>query len=170
MKEVLSTIFFLAIAGSALWGWNRWQQTARDARNTQPSINALAMESSVSTPESKEAPEEPAPATEEKKPEVASSGTPKETLNVKVLNGGAAKGNAGKVQDFLKKNGYNKVQIGNTIGDYTGVVVYYLDSNEASATAIQKLLVSDFPEAEVRAASASDKEGGSAPVVVILGK
>jgi hypothetical protein len=75
-----------------------------------------------------------------------------------------------KVQDFLKKNGYAKVTAGSAKGNYTGTVVYYLGSNEAAATTVQQLLKADYPSVQVKLASSSSAENGSAPVVVMLGK
>lgn len=171
MKEVFSTIFFLFVVAGLLWGWNHWQATIQGAKDTRPSIGALATESKSSVSESKDpVAEAPVSVVEEKKPVVSSNSTAKETLDVKVLNGGAAKGSAVKVQDLLKKSGYVKAQSGSSVGNYTGTTVYYLGSNEASATAIQQLLVKDYPSASVKMATSSSAENGSASIVVMLGK
>lgn len=168
MKEVLSSIFFLGAVVVLLWGWNHWQETARDKQNDRPSIGTLEAGApiAVTEPALEEAPQQD----EEKKPDTAGNDALKATLAVKVLNSGAAKGSAVKVQDFLKKNGYAKTQSGSAVGNYTGTVVYYLGSNEMNATAIQQLLVKDYPNVSVKIASSSTAENGSAPVVVMLGK
>lgn len=168
MKEILSSIFFLAAAASLLWGFDRWQKGAKDARSDRPSIGALATEKIVPSADPAEIATTPTTTPADTKP--ASSVTAAETLDVKVLNGGAAKGSAVKVQDLLKKGGYVKTQATSATGDYTGTTVYYLGSNEANATAVQKLLLKDYPKAEVKIATSSSAENGSAPVVVILGK
>ena len=168
MKEVLSSILFLAIAGGLLWGWDSWQKRSEEARGEAPSIGALATVKTIPVAAAEDVASEISAPTEEKKPNASEAD--KGTLDVKVLNGGAAKGSAVKVQDFLKKAGYAKTKSSSSIGDYTGTTVYYLGSNESSATAIQQLLLKDYPKAEVKIATSSTAENGSAPVVVILGK
>ncbi len=170
MKEILSSIIFLILAGGLLWGWNHWQESRKNNSNTQPSINMLAQESPSDTMQDQSLESQGQVQTdEEKKPDTPTNVVPKETLNVKVLNGGAVKGSAGKVQDLLKKAGYTKTQVGNSIGDYTGVIVYYMDSFESSAKAIQQVLIKDYPSAHIQTAS-SVAETKSTSVVVILGK
>lgn len=173
MKEALSSIFFLAAAGALLWGFDYWQKSDQSAQDDRPSIGALATappiaitEESDQSVDSSEAPQ----STEEKKPDSGITSELKSSLDVKVFNGGAPKGSAVKVQDFLKKNGYVKVQAISAVGDYTGTTVYYLGANEANATAIQQLLLADFPKTEVKLATSSTAENGSASVVVMLGK
>lgn len=168
MKEILSSIFFLTIAVVFLWGWNHWQEVSQDKQNNKPSIGALEAGVPIAAVEAvvKDIPQK----VEEKKPDTSSSDALKATLDIKVLNGGAAKGSAVKVQDFLKKNGYVKTQAGSATGNYSSTVVYYLGSHEADATAVQQLLVKDYPSVSVKIATSSTAENGSAPVVVMLGK
>jgi hypothetical protein len=171
MKEILSSIFFLAVVGILLWGWIHFRDSSQNTRSSQPSIGSLpAGVSSVAT-DSVDQVAAPQPV-EEKKPDPLASNNngSKDTLNVKVLNGGGLKGSAVKVQDFLKKNGYTAAQAGNATGNYTGTTVYYLGANESNANAIQQLLLKDYPNAQVKIATSSAVENGSASVVVMLGK
>jgi hypothetical protein len=173
MKEVLSSIFFLALVGGLLWGWNYWRETNQNTKDTRASIGSLASDSTFVTPKSQEsiAPDTTmTPKTDEKKQDVAPTDAIKAVLDVKVINGGAVKGSATKVQGILKQNGYVKTQAGNSLTDHTGVVVYYSGTNESIATAIQQLLVKDYPKTSVQASTSPKAENGSASVVVILGK
>lgn len=174
MKEILSSIFFLGVVGVSLWGFNHWQQISQETENTQPSIQNLSTETADTkanevlpivsqTPQIVEKKQGDATMTATKDPL-------KESLEINVLNSGAVKGSAAKVQDFLKKNGYVKVNAGSAKGNYTGTVVYYLGSNEAAATAVQQLLKADYPTVQVKLAPSATVENGSAPVVVMLGK
>ena len=172
MKEALSSIVFLAIAGAALWGWNQWQLKTQDAKETRPSIGDLASSTvsvPVETPSGDAAQADASSDTRQETTPVVAVPAPAELI-VKVMNGGAAKGSAAKVQDFLKKNGYAKAEALSATGNYTGTTVYYSGSDASSATAVQKLLVKDYPTVQVKAATSSKAEDGSAPVVVMLGK
>ena len=175
MKEIFSSIFFLAIAGASVWGWIHWKETKQVAQDQRPSIGALATDPIASAPSKpQEVVTEPSAAedasAENKKPAEAVNDAVKSTLDVKVMNGGAARGSAVKVQDFLKKNGYTKARVGNAVGDYTGVTVYYLGSNEGNANSVKQALEKDYPNTLVKIATSSSAENGSAPVVVMLGK
>jgi len=169
MKEVLSSIFFLVIAGGLLWGWNHWQKARTDASDTKPSVSMLSSESIAIAPNP--------PATDDsvsssKVPDTQASPqtTPKETLDLKVYNSGAAKGSAAKVQTILKQNGYTKTAALSATGNYTGTVVYYTSDHQADATAVQQILLKDYPSASIKASSSPKTEDGSAEVVVMLGK
>lgn len=161
----------LLLAGVALgmmgWGMYRgWRLSQEQA--VLPSIALL--------------PGEAAPLVEEKIPPTSTPAVPApeehaaETLKkaqeteIKVLNGGAAKGSATVVTTMLKKTGYIKVTTGNTIGDYTGVVVYFAPSFEAVATGLKETLTQSYPKVETKPALKENKETTQAPLTVILGK
>ncbi len=169
MKEALSSIFFLLIAGGLLWGWNHWQGVRRDADNKQPSINMLSSESIIIATNSPAADDSVA-SSEAPDTEVSPKTTPKESLDLKVYNSGAAKGSAAKVQTLLKQNGYAKTAALSATGNYTGTVVYYTGEHQADATAIQQVLLKEYPGVLVKASSSPKTEDGSAAIVVMLGK
>ena len=171
MKEILSSIFFLGVVGASLWGFNHWQKISQEAQNTQPSIQGLSTETADTKanevlPIIAQTPQ----IVETKKDDAVAVDSAKESLEINVLNSGAVKGSAAKVQDFLKKSGYAKVNAGSAKGNYTGTVVYYLNSNDVAATAVQQLLKTDYPHVQIKLAPLSTTEDGSAPIVVMLGK
>jgi hypothetical protein len=173
MKEVLSSIFFLVLVGGLLWGWNYWRETSQNTKDTRASIDSLVSDATLTIPRSQESVEPDTtvtPGADEKKQDVAPTDAIKAVLDVKVINGGAVKGSATKVQGILKQNGYAKAQAGNSLTDHTGVAVYYSGANEALATAIQQLLMKEYPKTSVQASTSPKAENGSASVVVILGK
>lgn len=177
MKEVLSSVFFLVVAGGLLWGWNHGRQVVSENNDERPSIGALATETivPVAAPSASETAADTSGTETETKTETSSekSDTPNPaaaTLDIKVLNAGAAKGSAARVQDFLKQNGYAKATASSAVGDYSGTTVYYLGSNESNATAVANLLSKDYSNVAVKIASSSKAEDGSASVVVMLGK
>ncbi len=173
MKEVLSSVFFLVVAGGLIWGWNHGRQVVSENNDERPSIGALATETivPVTAPPAPETvadtsgTETVAPSEKSDTPNPAAA-----TLDIKVLNAGAAKGSAVRVQDFLKQNGYAKATASSAVGDYSGTTVYYLGSNESNATAVANLLSKDYSGVTVKIASSSKAEDGSASVVVMLGK
>lgn len=91
-------------------------------------------------------------------------------LNISVLNGGGAKGSAGTLSDFLKKEGYSKASAGNTINNYTGTVVYYAAGLEKEAAIIKESVVKKYPQAKILPANTNNKETSISQVTIILGK
>jgi hypothetical protein len=89
--------------------------------------------------------------------------------DIKVLNGGAAKGSAGVVAEALKKAGYTKVTTGNTLGDYTGTTVYFSVGLDQEAGAVKQALLS-WPATVTKEAPQGNKETAQAPLTVIVGK
>jgi hypothetical protein len=102
--------------------------------------------------------------------EVSENPIEKGTVSVTVLNGGAAKGSAGKVADILKKAGFTRTEVGNTTGNYTGVTVYHKAESEREADAVRDSLVASYTEAKVSSEDAKQPETGVSSVTVILGK
>ncbi len=91
-------------------------------------------------------------------------------LEISVLNGGAAKGSAGILADFLKKEGYLKTDMGNTLKDYAGVIIYYTASLEKEAEMIQASVIKKYPQAKILPADSKNKETLVSQVTIILGK
>lgn len=91
-------------------------------------------------------------------------------LPVSVLNGGATKGSAGTVATFLKAEGYTNVTAGNTLKDYSGVVLYYATGLEKEAEAVRVSVAKKYPQAKSMPADTTNKETTVSQVTIILGK
>ena len=170
MKEIFTSIFFLAIAGGLLWGWLHLQDTAKQTDDTRPSIASATMNVPAVTVKSEEKTVEINKKKDEEVKPVVASTIASDKLDIKVFNGGAPKGSAAKVQTFLKTAGYTKAEAVSAAGDYTGVTVYYRDGKMADAEAVKKALLKDYPTAQIKASTSPKSEDGSADVVVMLGK
>lgn len=101
--------------------------------------------------------------------------TPSDTLkatSLRVLNGGAAKGTAGKLLTALNKAGLSKTSVGDADSDYTGTAVYYqADAYKERAEEVVKLLESIGTKGAVtKKAESSTGETGNTPIVIITGK
>lgn len=154
----------VVIALLSWWGYRGWNFTQE--QSALPSIAAL--------PITEEKTESPVPVEEEKpRPEEL----PQEELvkkakaaDIKVLNGGAAKGSAGILGEALKKEGYTKISVGNTTGNYTGTTVYFASGLDQEAAILKASLLKSYPKTEAKPALADNKETTQAPLTVILGK
>lgn len=116
--------------------------------------------------------------------ESADSKTPEETkqptkeeivssakkLKISVLNGGAARGSAGAMASFLKQEGYLKIDVGNTLKDYTGAVVYFAAPLEKEAEAIKESVIKKYPQAKILPADQKDKETIVSQITIILAR
>lgn len=92
-----------------------------------------------------------------------------EEINVKILNGGAVPGSAGKLKNVLIKNNYAKVEAQNAAEeDHEGAIIYYAENFEKEATAMKDLLKTKY--SEISSQQASTDEEKSSDVVIILGK
>lgn len=91
-------------------------------------------------------------------------------MNVKVLNGGAAAGSAGKIKNVLVNQGYAKTEAGNGQGEnIVGSTVYYKGEQfKKPAEELQEILATSKIKSEVKEALTAEQQ--SADVVVILGK
>lgn len=148
------------------WGYRGFQANKEQA--ALPSISTLATKEEVKEPE--EAKEETV------SPQKTDTVSPEELLkktkatDIKVLNGGAAKGSAGVAGEALKKDGYTKVSVGNTTGNYTGTIIYFATGLDQEAATLKTALQKTYPKAETKAALSDNKETTGAPLTVILGK
>lgn len=164
---IIVMILLIVALGLVGWyGYGKWQ--GKQVKEQAPSITTL--KSNGFQPMQEEKPEQTA-AEEPKKEEVKLEAVKDaKTVQISVLNGGAAKGSAGVVADLLKKEGYTKVTAGNTTADYTGTTVYYGSGLEKEAEALKTSLVKKYPQATIKPAVATNKETTTAPLTVILGK
>lgn len=172
MKEGFLAIVFIGIVVGASWFGSHWQERQDEAADTRPSIDTLKQSAVLSSGSAQSGiPQEDA------SPEIVSVPTipqsdkveDKGKLAVTVLNGGAAKGSAVKGQTLLKEAGYTQAKNGNTVGNYVGTSVYYLDGFAANAEQIKQALSKEYPGAQIKQADPK-KEEGSASIVVILGR
>lgn len=164
-------LFVLAsIGGIGYVVYSAWQ--AERAITNQPSITALSV-SSVDTEEQtsdSEVQNELAPVVEEKTSDSDALLESAKKMTVSVLNGGGGKGSAGILADILKKEGYSKVQPGNTIKDYVGVTVYYAANLQKEAEIIKGSVAKKYPQATILPADAKNKETSVSEITIIIGK
>lgn len=122
--------------------------------------------------EKKEESSEPAEGEEKEaeKPAAEAVAVDKKTLEVKVLNGGAAKGVAGTYAEKLKKEGFVKTAVGNTFGSYTGAVIYYAQGQEAGLAALKEVVLKDYPKLTAKEAESGNKDTTAAALTLILGR
>ncbi len=94
--------------------------------------------------------------------------TVKQAINilVKVLNGGAEKGVAGKFADTLKAAGFTNATTGNADKTtYSNAIVQYRNSDKSIVDKIVELLKNDYKTIDRKEISTA-----SAEIIVILGK
>lgn len=166
-------VVFLLLAAAGI-GWAVYGGVSKNqAENRELSIAALGQpedqtgEAPESTPMEDPAPPASSPqaATE---PAVPIAPATKNTV-VRVLNGGAAKGSAGKLAESIKQDGYTQVSAGDATGNYTGVVIYYAESLAKEAELLKASVVKMYPSASTAQASAANRETAPAPLTVIIG-
>jgi predicted secreted protein len=167
----LIVVVCFGLFGVGFGAFTLWQ--VQSIKNQAPSISNLSV-----SPEGADEPvEETAPTTDsvEVKQEVVSDATAEglkkaQGLDVIVMNGGGAKGVAMEVSESLKKEGFTKVTVGNTTGDFTGTVLYAKKEMMAEAEAVKAKLVAKYPSLVVKEALASDKETQTKALTLIFGK
>ena len=181
MKEVFGVIIFFALALALVWFAPKWWQRYHAAKNTQPSITTIQQKGSATTTPAPDADGQTVAdstaamsrpvMSDSDSPLVPASAVDIAKINVKVMNGGAPKGSATQTLDMLKTAGYKAATIGNATGDFTGVTIYYLKTeNKADAEALRLLLSKKYSNAVTQSVVDPKSEQGSAPIVVMLGK
>jgi len=91
-----------------------------------------------------------------------------EEIDIKILNGGAPAGSAGKVKDALVAEDYEKAEAANAEGDYKGTIIYCKEGFKESAENIKEILKTDYPLVEIKEATSGEETAGD--IVVILGE
>lgn len=111
--------------------------------------------------------EESVPAKEKEEPLKAKA--PQE-VTVKILNGGAAPGTAGKIKDFLVSKDYIQTEAKNAAdNEHTGTIIFYKeDVSKKEAEWIKEMLAGKEIRAEIKLAESEEEK--SADIVIILGK
>jgi cytoskeletal protein RodZ len=167
-------MLLFVIASVAAIGWvvySRWK-AEREAGNN-PSITELLKKTEQEVDNTASA-EMPVP--ENKNVDALANAINEEIisaakkLEISVLNGGAAKGSAGGLADFLKKEGYLKTDMGNTEKNYSGVTIYYAPSLEKETEAIKGSVAKKYPQVKILPADLRNKETSVSQVTIILGK
>lgn len=167
---ILMVVLILGFLFGLAWtGYSSWK-TAQQKKST-PSIAQLEQDKAPETPQVKE--DEPKKTEENKAaaPEQATDSLTKaKNTDIKVLNGGAAKGSATALTEMLKKNGYLKVTALNSLSDYTGTKIYFATGLDKEADAVKTSMLTAYPKTVTAPASAANKETSEAPLTIILGK
>lgn len=165
-------VFVVASIGGIGWtAYSHWKKVRANGNN--PSITGLLKETEQETGAATSI---ETPSLENKTGnEIAKSNNEgiilaAKKLEASVLNGGAAKGSAGALADFLKKEGYLKTDMGNTLKDYVGVTIYYAASLEKEAEVIKESVAKKYPQAKIMPADSRNKETSVSQVTIILGK
>jgi hypothetical protein len=175
MKEILGIVVFCAMALAAVWYGPGWWRSHRESQVTTPSIMALQNTSlsPVTKGESSEASTNTPLTTTPTAPSASLKTTQtveKAKVQVKVLNGGAVPGSAGKIVKALQSAGFTLAKGGDAKGDYSGVSVFYLEGNQAEANEVKAALGRDLALVKFEVAKDPKQETGSTSVVVVLGK
>lgn len=156
------------LAATAYFGYSGYRYfKAMKAEETIPSISLLPNGENkksieLETTEKKEIASDPAI--------VAAVAVDKKKLEIKVLNGGTAKGIAGTYTEKLKKGGFIKATVGNSVGDYTGATIYFAKGQETGMTVLKETVQKDYPTVSVKEAESGNKDTIVAAIVLILGK
>jgi len=162
-------LFVVASIGGVGWAaYTKWQ--SEKVAKSQPSITVLPEQSNEQKSVTPKEEAQAAGSTEAKEEPASDTIAAAKKLGISVLNGGAAKGSAGVLADFLKKEGYLKTVAGNTINNYTGVVVYYASGLEKEAEIIKESVVKKYPQAKILPADTNNKETSVSQATIILGK
>src|SRR3990167_9496042 len=109
-------------------------------------------------------------STEAKEQPASDNITAAKKLEISVLNGGAAKGSAGTLANFLKQEGYGKTDSGNTLKDYSSVALYYASGLEKEALSVKESVAKKYPQAKILPADSQNKETSVSQITIILGK
>ena len=165
----MALLVFAVIGGGIALGL-RYREQARETADMRPSIANFApvnLPENVSHDSTDDAAKNDAPTKEDVVP--AKPDAPASVV-VKVLNGGAVGGSAGKMVSYLKQNGYAKAETGNANGANKGVVIYFSVDMADEAKVLQLLLLKQYKGVEAKpVAEAKIPEAKTAPMVVVLG-
>lgn len=156
--SLVATIGYFGVAG-----YRYFMAAARE--QAIPSIDGLPAESKSEQVASSEA-DRPNSAIVE----TGSAAVDKKSIEIKVLNGGTAKGVAGTYAEKLKGLGFAKATTGNSFGSYAGATLFFTKGQEASRDLLKETILKDYPALVLKEAVAGDKDMTTAPLVLILGR
>lgn len=168
---VVIVLLILGVIGAIAWGGYRgFQMNTKQA--ALPSIATLSTKEAA--PSEVVVVEEKTVVPEKKNEEMMATNDEviksAKATEIHVLNGGATKGSASTAAEALKKNGYTKTVIGNTLNDFSGTVVYFSSDKEKEAGQVKLDLIKTYPAITTKPADTTKKETALASLVLILGK
>ncbi len=170
---VLASLLLLGVLGlgaAAAWfGYAQWYRPAKQVKQSITRLSEATLPTAPSVIPDETEMDGASKTAEDVAKEEAAAKNAKEA-SFAVLNGGGPKGVAGEVGELLKKEGYQKVTVGNTKKDYTGVTLYFAPEQEAGAAEAKKILLKRYPKVATQGALAEDKETSGTTFVLILGK
>lgn len=166
---VLMIIGALLLVGAFVAVWKIAQSKKETEIKEKISITAMGAGSAAVESEKNQSNAEAGNPAEGKKEEPPKAKTPSE-LTIKILNGGAAAGTAGKIKDFMISKGYLQMEAENAKSqNHSGAAVYYKEEiSKKEAQWIKEMLSGKKIEAEIKLAEREEEK--SADIVVMLGK
>ncbi|MEK9173944.1 MAG: LytR C-terminal domain-containing protein [Patescibacteria group bacterium] len=164
----LIVVVCFGLFGVGFGAFTLWQK--QSMQDEAPSISGLSTTSEEKEAAPSETKETVAETPKEVTPENTDSLKAAQALDVIVMNGGGAKGVATQAATFLKTEGFTKVTVGNTTGNFTGTVVYSKNTLTKEAEAIKAKLIAKYPSIVLKEAVASNPETQTASLTVIFGK
>lgn len=165
---VICLLLLLLTATFGFFGYRLWQSAK--VERTIPSIQELGEQPKVEPVTSTTETAPPTPSAASISEPTPAASTNLASVEVKVLNGGAARGSASTLVERLKQAGYAKATFGNAAAEHTGTVIYYTATAEAIAKVLQETVAKTYPKVTLSPAQAGDKDATVAAVVVVLGK
>lgn len=165
-------LFVIVSIASIGWGvYVGWRNNR--LVKAEPSISILSQQTDeqqniVTADETKTSDKEQTKQLEEKT-ETIDIATVKK-IAISILNGGGVKGSAGVAATFLKGEGYASVTAGNTLKDYTGVVIYFAFGLDKEAEMIKTTVLKKYPQAKTLPVDVKNKETSVSQITIILGK
>jgi len=169
LGKLIMTVSVIAILSAVAFFGYLGYRVKESASSDRTSIETLGKDPGAVVANAPEAPVKaetptPPPTTQ------GDASVRKDTLPILVLNGGGPKGSASAVSDILKSAGFAKVTTGNSVGDYSGLVVYKADGNDSAAETVRKTLSTKYPAVSVKPADTKNTDTTKATIVVIFGK
>lgn len=149
---VFGFIVICILLGGAGWiAYSKWVLPSKEERPSIESLGTLVPSTEEQAPEApssgqlsfESGSQDPRPVTPVSSPGALSEKT------LRVLNGGGTKGSAGKLAESLRVAGLKKVEIGNSVGDYTGTTIYFRPTAEAAAQELSVLVGKTFPKVTI---------------------
>lgn len=160
---VIVIIILALVFGSGFWVWGKVKPSKQERKISITNLVEEPKEQSSEAVQEGQKTEEQSQET----PEDVKNITPAD-INVKVLNGGAAAGSAGKIKNTLVSKGYAKTEAGNAnLSSYKGAVIYYQKEFKEPAREIKEIIKTNFAAVEIKEGINEKEIGGD--IVVILG-
>lgn len=159
-----AVVILAATAGSSFWFYQKFKPSKEEKKI---SIVDMIRESKGKV-EKRQVEEIQEVKVAEKQPEKEKTISPAEIM-VKIYNGGAVAGSAGKMKEILVSSGYAKTEAGNAKGNYEGLVVCYEEKLEKEAQDLKEILKSKYTTIEIKK-GLPEVEGVASGILIVLGK